>query len=134
MPAKARSEFEALAGRQTLAWKEKERLMLEWAEKHAVKDKMKAFIDDMMSKRKAKEKAFFELIEKLPALGKEYMEFLNGIETPRKEKVAKWRKFMDDHAKEFEVLIFAAGQFRPRRGGPRRGSSRNGKKVCELLW
>ncbi|EPB71344.1 hypothetical protein ANCCEY_09562 [Ancylostoma ceylanicum] len=99
MPVKARSEFVALAKRQTLAWKEKERLMMEWAEKYDVKRKLEKFIDDMWSKRNAKEKAFFELIRKLPALGEEYMDILNGIETPREEKVANMERFIEDHPK-----------------------------------
>ncbi|KAL6740263.1 hypothetical protein Aduo_013634 [Ancylostoma duodenale] len=115
MPLEARIEFERLAGRQTLPWKEKERLMSEWARKHVVKDEMKKFFEKMWSERKAREKAFFELVKKLPTLGKEYLEIVNGIETPRKQKVAKWKKFMDDHAKEYEVIKVALEQAMPGR-------------------
>ncbi|RCN41471.1 hypothetical protein ANCCAN_12580 [Ancylostoma caninum] len=105
MPLKARIEFEKLAEKQTLPWKEKERLMSEWARKHVAKDKMKKFLDKMWSERKAREKTFLELVKKLPTLGKEYLDIVNGVETPRKQKVAKWKKFVADHKKVCRSIV-----------------------------
>ncbi|EPB71345.1 hypothetical protein ANCCEY_09563 [Ancylostoma ceylanicum] len=128
MTQEARREYRNILRNKNETIAAQKQQILAWARNHSIEAQVQQFEANLTQHKNELRANVTALLAELPQAYQRLNQITdNENQTPIQMREAI-NQFKNSSRKEFEVLMFASGQFRPRRGGPRRGPGRNGKK------
>ncbi|CAJ0601913.1 unnamed protein product [Cylicocyclus nassatus] len=114
---------------ETIAAQKEE--ILRWAETYGVEDQVRSFEANITKHKEEVQSKVTELLDRLPVLYKEILAVYNNEDQTAAEKKEELDKIRLANQKEYNVILFATSQFRPKRSGPVRQAQRGRRDTIE---
>ncbi|ETN81761.1 hypothetical protein RB195_001665 [Necator americanus] len=124
----AKKEYFDILKRTNETIRQQKEEIMEWGKKYGVEAKVQEFEINMTKHRAEVKQNVTELLARLPAAYQHLTTIMDNEEQTPIQMRDAIGAFKNQSKVEFSVLTFAAGQFRPRKGGPRRDHERSGVK------
>ncbi|CAJ0601923.1 unnamed protein product [Cylicocyclus nassatus] len=118
----AKAEYLQLSKRKDLSRSELKKMQRKWGKDHEVKDKVDAYLIEKEKYDKIVHDKFASLLERLPKLGKEFLELKENQDLSREETNYKFKIMISENYLEYKMLSYAWKKLRKGEDKPKKGS------------
>ncbi|KAK5983020.1 hypothetical protein GCK32_010683, partial [Trichostrongylus colubriformis] len=126
----ARNEYFIIVSNRTVTIAERKQGITTWAQKYGIEAQVEEFESNMTSSQNEVRQNVSNLISELSTVLEQFSSIMDNDDQTVMEQGMALRNLSDQYPEAYAVLIFAFGQFRPRRFGPRGG----GNNSSEISW